>query len=422
RAANDSTPIVAVGPAHAFRDAPAQLMPGEGWLSFNEILVFPISAANVRGLVARYLLSPQHITAVAVSSGLAGQVVSPGPTAAMTFGQLGQHTAGDGDLMMASTLPAAAVAFGQGPSHLQQHPDRSVPQQQEGLSNDATWVVPYNPEDGGVGVPLPGRCEKGEWGRGSVLYGRSEPPLIVATWMPSVPLGKPRASTLFSLEARVFGGGAEDRASPCRLFGQEFAKKDAQMEEREYDFVFRHGTIVLRVAEDGRGNTVPVIFSACEYATGHFGKSFIGKPLKWLFDHPATNQKTVAKILRHIEQSDTDSMCSYINLRREGQWVTSSFVSLRSLSRRPKRGSGETVRKRQPPEWYVLLKVCLPSTLGLIKEPELLESMYSKKASNKTTTIAKRSRSKAGLKRTPKKAKMTPAASDNLEAFGASPE
>lgn len=28
----------------------------------------------------------------------------------------------------------------------------------------------------------------------------------------------------------------------------------------------------------------------------------------------------------------------------------------------------------------MILKVCLPTTLGLIKEPELLEHMYSKKA------------------------------------------
>lgn len=32
------------------------------------------------------------------------------------------------------------------------------------------------------------------------------------------------------------------------------------------------------------------------------------------------------------------------------------------------------------PAWYVLLKVCLPSTLGLIKEPALLEKMYSRAA------------------------------------------
>ncbi|CAM9149446.1 unnamed protein product [Scytosiphon promiscuus] len=417
RAANDSTPIVAVGPPHAFRDAPAQLMPGERWLSFNEILVFPISAANVRGLVARYLLSPQHVTAVAVSSGLAGEAVCPGPTAAMTFGQLGKHTSGDGDIMMASTLPAASVAFGQGPSQLEQHADQDDVRQQGGLSNDATWVVPHNPEEGAGGLPLPGSATYA-WYEAHPT--RPPAPLTTTTCArrrraSSVPLGKPRASTLFSLEARVFGGGAEDRASPCKLFGEEFAKQSARMEEREYDFVFRHGTIVLRVAQDLQGNAVPVIFSACEYATGHFGKSFIGKPLKWLFDHPATNQKTVAKILRHIEQSDTDSMCSYINLRREGQWVTSSFASVRSLSQRPKRGLEGTVREEFQPEWYVLLKVCLPSTLGLIKEPELLESMYSKKATRNTTTAAaaktaKRSRNRAGSKRSAKKIKpMSPA-------------
>lgn len=40
--------------------------------------------------------------------------------------------------------------------------------------------------------------------------------------------------------------------------------------------------------------------------------------------------------------------------------------------------------QRLPP-WYVILKICLPSTLGLIKEPELLENMYSKKAEDDYT-------------------------------------
>ena len=35
--------------------------------------------------------------------------------------------------------------------------------------------------------------------------------------------------------------------------------------------------------------------------------------------------------------------------------------------------------QRLPP-WYVLLKVCLPSTIGLVKEPQLLDEMYSRSA------------------------------------------
>lgn len=38
--------------------------------------------------------------------------------------------------------------------------------------------------------------------------------------------------------------------------------------------------------------------------------------------------------------------------------------------------------QRLPP-WYVMLKVCLPCTIGLVKEPELLKAMYSTKAEAK---------------------------------------
>lgn len=57
-------------------------------------------------------------------------------------------------------------------------------------------------------------------------------------------------------QARIFGGGPDDRASPCRLFGEEFERHNAEMEEMEFDFMFRHGTIVLRVEEDNFGKTV----------------------------------------------------------------------------------------------------------------------------------------------------------------------
>lgn len=49
---------------------------------------------------------------------------------------------------------------------------------------------------------------------------------------------------------------------------------------------------------------------------------------QWLFDHPATNQKTVAKILRHIEQSNADSMCRY-GSTQEGA-VPSNILRARS--------------------------------------------------------------------------------------------
>lgn len=47
-------------------------------------------------------------------------------------------------------------------------------------------------------------------------------------------------------------------------------------------------------------------------------------------------------------------------------------------------------RQRLPP-WYVILKVCLPSTIGLIKEPELLENVYSKKAEEEHQRVSQSS-------------------------------
>lgn len=64
---------------------------------------------------------------------------------------------------------------------------------------------------------------------------------------------------LVSQKGRVFGGGAEDRESPCRLFSSDFAKENAEAQEREFDFVFRHGTVVLRVDEDDFGRIIPVV-------------------------------------------------------------------------------------------------------------------------------------------------------------------
>lgn len=68
--------------------------------------------------------------------------------------------------------------------------------------------------------------------------------------------GENELSVVSHKQARVFGGGPEDRASPCRLFGKEFEKQNAEMEEMEFDFMFRHGTIVLRVEEDKFGKIV----------------------------------------------------------------------------------------------------------------------------------------------------------------------
>lgn len=62
-----------------------------------------------------------------------------------------------------------------------------------------------------------------------------------------------------SQKGRVFGGTAGDRAAPCKLFSEDFAKDNAEAQEREFDFVFRHGTVVLKVEEDNFGRIVPMV-------------------------------------------------------------------------------------------------------------------------------------------------------------------
>lgn len=58
---------------------------------------------------------------------------------------------------------------------------------------------------------------------------------------------------------RVFGGTAEDRSLPCKLFSRAFDKANEEFEAREFDFVFRHGTLVLRVEEDRFGRVSPIV-------------------------------------------------------------------------------------------------------------------------------------------------------------------
>lgn len=68
-----------------------------------------------------------------------------------------------------------------------------------------------------------------------------------------------RCATLEPLKGRVFGGGGADRAAPCRLFRLDFARENAEAQEREFDFIFRHGTMVLKVEEDNFGRITPVV-------------------------------------------------------------------------------------------------------------------------------------------------------------------
>lgn len=83
-----------------------------------------------------------------------------------------------------------------------------------------------------------------------------------------------------SQKGRVFGGTATDRSQPCRLFSQSFEKENAAFEEREFDFVFKHGTIVLRVEEDQFGRIAPTVsftFPYCYSTSVHlFNSSSVG--------------------------------------------------------------------------------------------------------------------------------------------------
>lgn len=61
----------------------------------------------------------------------------------------------------------------------------------------------------------------------------------------------------------MFGGTPADRSLPCRLFTSGFKKENEEFEEREFDFMFRHGTLVLRVEEDHFGRITPIV--SCVY-------------------------------------------------------------------------------------------------------------------------------------------------------------
>lgn len=76
--------------------------------------------------------------------------------------------------------------------------------------------------------------------------------------------GQGQAEAFESQKERVFGGGAEDRAAPCKLFSADFERENAEAQEREFDFVFRHGTVVLKVEEDDYGRIVPVVSGVAE--------------------------------------------------------------------------------------------------------------------------------------------------------------
>ncbi|CAN0115568.1 unnamed protein product, partial [Ectocarpus sp. 12 AP-2014] len=269
KAANPSTPIIAVAYPHAML-TPAQLLSSEGWRDFNEILPFPVSAATVRGLATRYLLAPPGVAAAAASSGMAGEPISSGPStaAAATFGQLGRHTAGSGSCCGGTLVPSLPVAGGSGEVPPPPPPQQQQLQQQqeqgtgEALSpHGVAWSVLPDAEEGVLLPSLPLLSVTGPCAR-RALEGLARPRAA----MPSPSLSSPTTveETLASLKRRVFGGSEEDRALSCGLFGEEFEMKNAEIEDsREYDFVFRHGTILVRVEEGVDGEVVPMVGLLC---------------------------------------------------------------------------------------------------------------------------------------------------------------
>lgn len=96
RAANRSTPIVAVAPPHLLQGAPPPL----AWQYFNEILQYPVSAAKVRGLATRWLLQPPSCAGAAATSGMVGEAIGPDPTAWATATQ---HAGTDNSCGIATT-------------------------------------------------------------------------------------------------------------------------------------------------------------------------------------------------------------------------------------------------------------------------------------------------------------------------------
>eukprot|EP00904_Undaria_pinnatifida_P008523 jgi/Undpi1/4800/HiC_scaffold_19.g08153.m1 len=406
RAANPTSPIIAVGSPRLLRNAEsgasgAGSPRGEGHLRgevlryFNDFITIPVASAAVRSLATRLLLAPPEnaVVAAAATSGMAAA-----GTAKAVYASQARHSHSE------STRISRQTDLGSFRPNLQ------VPQ--ASLPSPNAWGSP-------TGLTSPLSPYGGAWlaahSRGH-LKSYEDSRGVGESFEPRASPSSGNAESFASHKERVFGGGAEDRAAPCRLFSADFERENAEAQEREFDFVFRHGTVVLKVEEDDFGRIVPVVCSACEYATTHFG-DLTGKPLQSMFDGAATNKTTAGKILQHIEEGDTDSMCSYINLKSEARWEMASFVSVRSLSRRPKREPGH--QERLPP-WYVLLKVCLPSTLGLIKEPELLDKMYSRTAmavappglkrgaNGGKGKAAPKARSKPASKRPVKRAKASP--------------
>lgn len=124
RAANRSTPIVAVAPPRLFQASPPPL----AQKYFNENLQFPVPARKVRGLATRWLLPPPSCSGAAAPSGMVGEL-DPGLTA---WAAAAGHAAGGGGCISGgSTITPTSV-----PSSL---PGGGFPSQQQ--------------QQGGGGVP-----------------------------------------------------------------------------------------------------------------------------------------------------------------------------------------------------------------------------------------------------------------------------
>lgn len=116
RAANRSTPIVAVAPPRLFQASPPPL----AQKYFNENLQFPVPARKVRGLATRWLLPPPSCSGAAAPSGMVGEL-DPGLTA---WAAAAGHAAGGGGCISGgSTITPTSV-----PSSL---PGGGFPSQQQ---------------------------------------------------------------------------------------------------------------------------------------------------------------------------------------------------------------------------------------------------------------------------------------------------
>ncbi|CAN0136998.1 unnamed protein product, partial [Laminaria digitata] len=272
RAANPTSPIIAVGSPHLLRNAEsasgAGSSPrGEVLRYFDDFLTIPVAGAAVRGLATRLLLAPpEHAAVAAVATG----GMAAAGTAKAVYASQARHAASSA---RAASRQADLGSF---------RPPLQIPQvslpspnawggSPPGLTSPLSpyggaWLAAHSSRHGRsydysrLNSMIAPRTRDDQFSRG-----------MAESFEPRASPSSGQAEAFASQKERVFGGGAEDRAAPCKLFSADFQRENAEAQEREFDFVFRHGTVVLKVEENEFGRIVPVVCRACEYATTHFG-------------------------------------------------------------------------------------------------------------------------------------------------------